>query len=66
MMNLRQKQDLALSKKMKTFLEECNSKLISALETKNVSDDYQHEISLLIEQNTKQIQYLSEEIKSFS
>ncbi|MAD73799.1 MAG: hypothetical protein CML20_03175 [Rheinheimera sp.] len=66
MMNLRQKQDLALSKKMKTFLEECNSKLISALETKNVSDDYQHEISLLIDQNTKQIQYLSEEIKPFS
>ena len=65
-MNLRQKQDLALSKKMKTFLEECNSKLISALETKNVSDDYQHEISLLIDQNTKQIQYLCEEIKSFS
>ncbi len=65
-MNLRQKQDLALSKKMKTFLEECNSKLISALETKNVSDDYQHEISLLIDQNTKQIQYLSEEIKPFS
>lgn len=63
-MNLRQKQDLALSKKMKSFLEECNSKLLFALENRDLSDNYKREITTLVNRNKQQIKYLSEDIKS--
>ncbi len=64
LMNLRQKQDLALSKKMKSFLEECNSKLLFALENRDLSDNYKREITTLVNRNKQQIKYLSEDIKS--